>query len=169
VAGRLQLPEIVRVQNKIFETNQNPVTVPRQPMQEALVGNPIKTPEWSGNKYHSYSFIRNEELILLKAEAHANLKYQATDAVAAINYHPKTASRHRSLHRSYPLRQHWSMRLLLTEKILAFGAETLGSSLDWMHADTESPKPRFPTSYDKGLYLPNFPTFIHRRRNKGWD
>lgn len=114
---------------------------------------------WSSNTA-SISFIKNEELILLKAEAHANLD-QVDDAVAAINIIRNAAG----------IGPYIGLltRVELIDEILyqrrfSLWAEPWGHR--WIDARRYEKLNEIPTSFDSGTIFTQFP---HPQAEVSWD
>ncbi|SFT37677.1 SusD family protein [Algoriphagus locisalis] len=148
-------PGDLRVQSKFLERT-NPVTVTTD--AGALVGT-HQDARWSNNTV-PIPFIRNEELILLKAEAHANLN-QADDAVEAINIIRNAAG-------IGPYTGATSTSALIDEILYqrrySLWAEPWGHR--WIDARRYDRLSDIPTSYDGGAIFTQFP---HPQAELSWD
>lgn len=148
-------PGDLRVQNK-FLKRTTPVTVTTD--AGALVGT-HQDARWPTNTT-PIPFIRNEELILLKAEAHANLN-QASDAVAAINIIRNAAG-------IGPYTGATTQAALIDEILYqrrySLWAEPWGHR--WIDARRYDRLNQIPTSYDKGTIFTQFP---HPQAELSWD
>jgi hypothetical protein len=105
-------------------------------------------------------FIRNEELILLKAEAHANLN-QPTEAVAAINI-IRTAAGIGNY--TGATTQTALINEILYQRRYSLWAEPWGHR--WIDARRYNKLNEIPTSYDKGTIFKQFP---HPQAEVNWD
>jgi hypothetical protein len=105
-------------------------------------------------------FIRNEELILLKAEAHANLN-QTADAVAAINVIRNAAGigNYTGATTTQAL-----INEILYQRRYSLWAEPWGHR--WIDARRYNKLNEIPTSYDKGTIFKQFP---HPQAEVNWD
>ncbi|PZX57641.1 SusD-like starch-binding protein associating with outer membrane [Algoriphagus ratkowskyi] len=148
-------PGDLRVQNK-FLKRTNPVTVTTD--AGALVGT-HQDARWVSNS-SPITYIRNEELILLKAEAHANLN-QGTAAVAAINIIRNAAG-------IGPYTGATTTAALIDEILYqrrySLWAEPWGHR--WIDARRYDRLADIPTSYDKGTIFTQFP---HPQAELSWD
>ncbi|GAB2611231.1 RagB/SusD family nutrient uptake outer membrane protein [Belliella aquatica] len=139
-----------------FFLRTNPVTVSTD--AGTLTGT-HQDARWPSNTT-SITFIKNEELILLKAEAHANLD-QFADAVAAINIIRNAAGigPYTGL----------TTRAALIDEILyqrrySLWAEPWGHR--WIDARRYDKLDEIPTSYDSGTIFMQFP---HPQAELSWD
>ena len=105
-------------------------------------------------------FIRNEELILLKAEAHANLN-QTADAVAAINVIRNAAG---IGNYTGATTQQALINEILYQRRYSLWAEPWGHR--WIDARRYNKLNEIPTSYDKGTIFKQFP---HPQSEVNWD
>lgn len=145
----------LRVRNKFFKRD-NPVTVTTD--AGALVGT-HQDARWPSNTA-SIPFIRNEELILLKAEAHANLN-QTGPAVEAINIIRNAAG-------IGPYTGGTSQGELINEILYqrrySLWAEPWGHR--WIDARRYDRLNEIPTSFDGGAIFTQFP---HPQAELSWD
>jgi hypothetical protein len=148
-------PGDLRVQNK-FLKRTNPVTVTTD--AGALVGT-HQDARWVNNTA-PIPFIRNEELILLKAEAHANLN-QAAAAVSAINI-IRTAAGIGAY--TGATTQAALINEILYQRRYSLWAEPWGHR--WIDARRYDRLNQIPTSYDKGAIFTQFP---HPQAELSWD
>jgi starch-binding outer membrane protein, SusD/RagB family len=148
-------PGDLRVERK-FLKRTTPVTVTTD--AGALVGT-HQDARWPLNTA-SIPFIRNEELILLKAEAHANLN-QVTQAVAAINVIRNAAGigDYTGLTTTSAL-----INEILYQRRYSLWAEPWGHR--WIDARRYDRLNQIPTSYDKGTIFTQFP---HPQAELSWD
>ncbi|MCH7413846.1 RagB/SusD family nutrient uptake outer membrane protein [Belliella sp. R4-6] len=140
---------------KFFQRN-NPVTVSTD--AGTLTGT-HQDARWANNTT-PIPFIKNEELILLKAEAHANLD-QFADAVAAINIIRQAAG--------IGVYSGASTRTALIDEILyqrrySLWAEPWGHR--WIDARRYDKLSEIPTSFDSGTIFTQFP---HPQAELSWD
>jgi starch-binding outer membrane protein, SusD/RagB family len=145
----------LRVQKK-FLKRTNPVTVTTD--AGALVGT-HQDARWPLNTA-SIPFIRNEELILLKAEAHANLN-QTSQAVAAINIIRVAAGI--GVYTG-PTTTSALIDEILFQRRYSLWAEPWGHR--WIDARRYDRLNQIPTSYDKGTIFTQFP---HPQAELSWD
>lgn len=148
-------PGDLRVANK-FLKRTNPLTVTSD--GRPLVGT-HQDARWVNNTA-PITFIKNEELILLKAEAHANLD-QAGDAVTAINI-IRTAA-------GIGVYTGATTQAALIDEILyqrrySLWAEPWGHR--WIDARRYDRLNQIPTSYDGGTIFTQFP---HPQAELNWD
>ncbi len=149
------LPGDLRVTRKFFKRN-TPVVITTD-------GTPLsgshQDARWANNTT-PIPFIRNEELILLKAEAHANLN-QVNDAVAAINIIRKSAGL-----ADYDGATTTSALIteILFQRRYSLWAEPWGHR--WIDARRYDRLNTIPTSYDKGTIFKQFP---HPQAEVNWD
>ncbi|GMQ26789.1 hypothetical protein Aoki45_34720 [Algoriphagus sp. oki45] len=148
-------PGDLRVQNKFFERT-TPVTVTTD--AGALVGT-HQDARWASNTV-SIPFIRNEELILLKAEAHANLNQPAL-AVEAINIIRNAAGigDYTGATTTEAL-----IDEILYQRRYSLWAEPWGHR--WIDARRYGKLSEIPTSYDGGAIFTQFP---HPQAELNWD
>ena len=148
-------PGDLRVQNKFFERT-NPVTVTTD--AGALVGT-HQDARWASNTV-SIPFIKNEELILLKAEAHANLN-QPAQAVEAINIIRNAAGigEYTGATTTEAL-----IDEILYQRRYSLWAEPWGHR--WIDARRYGKLSEIPTSYDGGTIFTQFP---HPQAELNWD
>jgi len=139
-------PNDLRVANKFFE-RAIPVTITTD--AAALVGT-HQDKRWATNTA-AIPFIRNEELILIKAEAHAQLD-QTSDAVAAIdiirgaaNIGPYTGGTTKAQ----------LIDEILYQRRYSLWAEPWGHR--WVDARRYNKLSEIPTSYDGGTIFTQFP------------
>lgn len=145
----------LRVRNKFLERD-TPVTVTTD--AGALVGT-HQDARWPSNTT-SIPFIRNEELILLKAEAHANLN-QAAQAVEAINIIRTAAGIG-----PYTGAQTQAALIdeILYQRRYSLWAEPWGHR--WIDARRYDRLNEIPTSFDGGAIFTQFP---HPQAELSWD
>jgi hypothetical protein len=148
-------PGDLRVANK-FLKRTNPLTVTTD--ARPLVGT-HQDARWVNNTA-PITFIKNEELILLKAEAHANLN-QASDAVAAINI-IRTAAGIGAY--SGATTQAALINEILYQRRYSLWAEPWGHR--WIDARRYDRLNQIPTSYDGGTIFTQFP---HPQAELNWD
>lgn len=145
----------LRVQTKFYERS-TPVTVTTD--AGALVGT-HQDGRWSSNT-ESIPFIRNEELILLKAEAHANLG-ETNEAIATINIIRNAAE-------IGPYTGASTKEALIDEILYqrrySLWAEPWGHR--WIDARRYDKLDEIPTSYDGGAIFTQFP---HPQAELSWD
>lgn len=145
----------LRVRSKFF-LRTNPVTVTTD--AGALVGT-HQDGRWPANTA-SIPFIKNEELILLKAEAHANLN-QANEAVEAINIIRNAAG-------IGPYTGATTQAALIDEILYqrrySLWAEPWGHR--WIDARRYERLNQIPTNYDGGTIFTQFP---HPQAELSWD
>lgn len=144
-----------RIREKFFQRT-TPVTVTTD--AGALVGT-HQDARWSANTV-SIPFIKNEELILLKAEAHANLN-QPGQAVEAINIirnaagiGPYTGAQ----------TQEALIDEILYQRRYSLWAEPWGHR--WIDARRYNKLTEIPTNYDGGTIFTQFP---HPQAELSWD
>lgn len=144
-----------RIKEKFFKRT-TPVTVTTD--AGALVGT-HQDARWASNTV-SISFIKNEELILLKAEAHANLNQTAL-AVQAINIIRNAAGIG-----SYSggTSQAQLIDEILYQRRYSLWAEPWGHR--WIDARRYGKLNEIPTSFDKGAIFTQFP---HPQAELSWD
>jgi predicted CoA-binding protein len=106
------------------------------------------------------TFIKNEELILLKAEAHANLN-QATEAVEAINIIRNAAE---IGNYTGATTQEALIDEILFQRRYSLWAEPWGHR--WIDARRYDRLDEIPTSYDQGTIFRQFP---HPQAEVSWD
>ncbi len=149
------IPGDKRIKAKFF-LRTTPVTVTTD--AGALVGT-HQDARWASNTV-SIPFIKNEELILLKAEAHANLN-QATQAVEAINIIRNAAG-------IGPYTGATTTAALIDEILLqrrySLWAEPWGHR--WIDARRYERLNQIPTSFDGGTIFTQFP---HPQAELSWD
>lgn len=148
-------PGDLRVANKFLERDV-PVTVTTD--AGALVGT-HQDARWVNNTA-SIPFIRNEELILLKAEAHANLG-QPTEAVEAINIIRNAAGLDDY---SGATSTDALIDEILYQRRYSLWAEPWGHR--WIDARRYGRLNEIPTSYDGGTIFTEFP---HPQAELSWD
>lgn len=148
-------PGDLRVQEKFFERT-TPVTVTTD--AGALVGT-HQDARWASNTV-SIPFIKNEELILLKAEAHANLN-QPAQAVEAINIIRNAAGLG-----DYTGATSTEALIdeILYQRRYSLWAEPWGHR--WIDARRYGKLSEIPTSYDGGTIFTQFP---HPQAELNWD
>jgi starch-binding outer membrane protein, SusD/RagB family len=149
------LPGDLRVQKKFFmRTTPVVVTTDATPLTGTH-----QDARWTNNT-NPIPFIRNEELILLKAEAHANLN-QPADAVAAINIIRKSAGLE-----DYSGATTTSALIdeILFQRRYSLWAEPWGHR--WIDARRYDKLNTIPTSYDRGTIFRQFP---HPQAEVNWD
>jgi len=144
-----------RVAAKFFKRNE-PVVVTTD--AGALVGE-YQDARWETNT-DPIPYIRNEELILLKAEAHAQLD-QTTEAIAAINIIRIAAGIG-----SYTgaTTKAALINEILYQRRYSLWAEPWGHR--WIDARRYDRLNQIPTSYDKGAIFTQFP---HPQAELSWD
>ncbi len=149
------LPGDQRVVRKFFKRT-TPVVVTTDATPLAATHQDARWP----NNTTPVPFIRNEELILLKAEAHANLN-QAADAVAAINIIRKAAGLddYSGANTTGAL-----IDEILFQRRYSLWAEPWGHR--WIDARRYDRLNTIPTSYDKGTIFKQFP---HPQAEVNWD
>ncbi len=148
-------PGDTRVAKKFFKRT-TPVTVTTD--ATPLLGT-HQDGRWATNTA-PIPFIRNEELILLKAEAHANLN-QTADAVAAINI-IRTAAGIGNY--TGATTQTALINEILYQRRYSLWAEPWGHR--WIDARRYNKLNEIPTSYDKGTIFKQFP---HPQAEVNWD
>jgi len=144
-----------RVTRKFFKRNSPVVVTTDATPLSAL----FQDARWPTNTT-PIPFIRNEELILLKAEAHANLN-QTADAVAAINIIRNAAGigNYTGATTSQAL-----INEILYQRRYSLWAEPWGHR--WIDARRYNKLSEIPTSYDKGTIFKQFP---HPQAEVNWD
>ncbi|MDF2158594.1 RagB/SusD family nutrient uptake outer membrane protein [Algoriphagus sp. CAU 1675] len=148
-------PGDLRVATKFLERT-TPVTVTTD--AGALVGT-HQDARWASNTT-SIPFIKNEELILLKAEAHANLN-QFTEAIEAIDIIRNAAGLDDY---SGPATQDALIDEILYQRRYSLWAEPWGHR--WIDARRYNKLDEIPTSYDGGTIFTQFP---HPQAELSWD
>jgi hypothetical protein len=145
----------LRVQNKFFERT-NPVTVTTD--AGALVGT-HQDARWNSNT-DAIPFIRNEELILLKAEAHAQLD-QTSEAIEAINIIRNSAGigNYSGGNSKAEL-----IDEILYQRRYSLWAEPWGHR--WIDSRRYDRLNEIDTSYDQGTIFTEFP---HPQAELSWD
>lgn len=149
------LPGDQRVQKKFFKrTTPVVVTTDATPLSGSH-----QDARWATNTT-PIPFIRNEELILLKAEAHANLN-QPDDAISAINIIRKSAglADYSGAKTTTAL-----INEILFQRRYSLWAEPWGHR--WIDARRYDRLDQIPTSYDKGSIFKQFP---HPQAEINWD
>ncbi|SMD42265.1 SusD family protein [Aquiflexum balticum DSM 16537] len=149
-------PNDLRVANKLFERTAPPITVSTD--AGTLVGT-HQDNRWATNT-QSIPFIRNEELILLKAEAHANLD-QTSDAVDAINIIRNAAGIGAY---SGATTKDALINEILYQRRYSLWAEPWGHR--WIDARRYGKLNEIPTSFDGGTIFTQFP---HPQSELNWD
>lgn len=144
-----------RVARKFFKRN-NPVVVTTDATPLSAL---YQDGRWTTNTT-PIPFIRNEELILLKAEAHANLG-QTAEAVNAINVIRKSAAlaEYKGATTKDAL-----INEILYQRRYSLWAEPWGHR--WIDARRYNKLNEIPTSYDKGTIFKQFP---HPQAEVNWD
>jgi hypothetical protein len=144
-----------RVTRKFFKRNIPVVVTTDATPLSAL----YQDARWTTNTT-PITFIRNEELILLKAEAHANLG-QTTEAVNAINVIRKSAALadYKGVTTKDAL-----INEILYQRRYSLWAEPWGHR--WIDARRYNKLNEIPTSYDKGTIFKQFP---HPQAEINWD
>lgn len=148
-------PGDARVTKKFFQRT-TPVTVTTD--ATPLVGT-HQDARWATNTT-PIPYLRNEELILLKAEAHANLN-QTAEAVAAINVVRNAAGigAYTGATTTAAL-----INEILYQRRYSLWAEPWGHR--WIDARRYGKLAEIPTSYDKGTIFTQFP---HPQAEVNWD
>jgi len=144
-----------RVTRKFFKRNTPVVVTTDATPLSAL----YQDARWTTNTA-PIPFIRNEELILLKAEAHANLG-QTTDAVNAINIIRNAAS---IGNYTGATTKDALINEILYQRRYSLWAEPWGHR--WIDARRYNKLNEIPTSYDKGTIFKQFP---HPQAEVNWD
>ena len=150
------IPGDLRVRTKFFE-RESPVTVTTD-AAGALIGT-HQDRRWPTNTT-PITFIKNEELILLKAEAHANLD-QATEAVEAINIIRNAAE---IGDYTGATTQEALIDEILFQRRYSLWAEPWGHR--WIDTRRYDRMDEIPTSYDQGTVFRQFP---HPQAEVSWD
>ncbi|WP_144607221.1 RagB/SusD family nutrient uptake outer membrane protein [Algoriphagus algorifonticola] len=148
-------PGDLRVANKFLQRT-NPVTVTTD--AGALVGT-HQDARWASNT-SPIPFIKNEELILLKAEAHANLN-QSAQAIEAINIIRNAAG---IGNYSGASTQAALIDEILYQRRYSLWAEPWGHR--WIDARRYEKLSEIPTSFDGGTIFTQFP---HPQAELSWD
>lgn len=148
-------PGDTRVTKKFFQRT-TPVTVTTD--ATPLVGT-HQDARWTTNTT-PIPYIRNEELILLKAEAHANLN-QAAEAVAAINIIRTAAGIGNYTGETTTAAL---INEILYQRRYSLWAEPWGHR--WIDARRYGKLGEIPTSYDRGTIFTQFP---HPQAEVNWD
>lgn len=148
-------PGDLRVSRKFFKRNTPVVVTTDATPLSAL----YQDARWTTNTA-PIPFIRNEELILLKAEAHANLG-QTTEAVNAIN-----VIRNAAAIGDYTgaTTKDALINEILYQRRYSLWAEPWGHR--WIDARRYNKLNEIPTSYDKGTIFKQFP---HPQAEVNWD
>jgi len=144
-----------RVARKFFKRNTPVVVTTDATPLSAL----YQDARWTTNTA-PIPFIRNEELILLKAEAHANLG-QTAEAVNAINIIRKSAA---LADYSGATTKDALINEILYQRRYSLWAEPWGHR--WIDARRYNKLNEIPTSYDKGTIFKQFP---HPQAEVNWD
>jgi hypothetical protein len=144
-----------RVARKFFKRNTPVVVTTDATPLSAL----YQDARWATNTT-PIPFIRNEELILLKAEAHANLG-QTTEAVNAINVIRKSAA---LADYTGATTKDALINEILYQRRYSLWAEPWGHR--WIDARRYNKLNEIPTSYDKGTIFKQFP---HPQSEVNWD
>jgi hypothetical protein len=144
-----------RVSRKFFKRNIPVVVTTDATPLSAL----YQDARWTTNTA-PIPFIRNEELILLKAEAHANLG-QATEAVNAINIIRNAAA---IGDYTGATTKDALINEILYQRRYSLWAEPWGHR--WIDARRYNKLNEIPTSYDKGTIFKQFP---HPQAEVNWD
>lgn len=144
-----------RVSRKFFKRNIPVVVTTDATPLSAL----YQDARWTTNTA-PIPFIRNEELILLKAEAHANLG-QATEAVNAINIIRNAAA---IGNYTGATTKDALINEILYQRRYSLWAEPWGHR--WIDARRYNKLNEIPTSYDKGTIFKQFP---HPQAEVNWD
>jgi hypothetical protein len=145
----------LRVSRKFFKRNTPVVVTTDATPLSAL----YQDARWTSNTA-PIPFIRNEELILLKAEAHANLG-QTTEAVNAINVIRNAAS---IGNYTGATTKDALINEILYQRRYSLWAEPWGHR--WIDARRYNKLNEIPTSYDKGTIFKQFP---HPQAEVNWD
>lgn len=149
-------PNDSRVASKFFARTAPPITVSTD--AGTLVGT-HQDNRWASNT-QSIPFIRNEELILLKAEAHANLD-QTTQAVETINIIRNAAG---IGDYSGATTRNALINEILYQRRYSLWAEPWGHR--WIDARRYDKLNEIPTSFDGGTIFTQFP---HPQSELNWD
>jgi hypothetical protein len=144
-----------RVSRKFFKRNIPVVVTTDATPLSAL----YQDARWTTNTA-PIPFIRNEELILLKAEAHANLG-QTTEAVNAINIIRNAAA---IGNYTGATTKDALINEILYQRRYSLWAEPWGHR--WIDARRYNKLNEIPTSYDKGTIFKQFP---HPQAEVNWD
>ena len=144
-----------RVSRKFFKRNIPVVVTTDATPLSAL----YQDARWTTNTA-PIPFIRNEELILLKAEAHANLG-QTTEAVNAINVIRNAAA---IGNYTGATTKDALINEILYQRRYSLWAEPWGHR--WIDARRYNKLNEIPTSYDKGTIFKQFP---HPQAEVNWD
>jgi hypothetical protein len=144
-----------RVAKKFFKRNTPVVVTTDATPLSAL----YQDARWATNTA-PIPFIRNEELILLKAEAHANLG-QTTEAVNAINVIRKSAA---LADYTGATTKDALINEILYQRRYSLWAEPWGHR--WIDARRYNKLNEISTSYDKGTIFKQFP---HPQAEINWD
>lgn len=150
------IPGDLRVKNKFFERKE-PVTITTD-AAGALIGT-HQDLRWPTNT-RPIIFIKNEELILLKAEAHANLN-ESTEAVEAINIIRNAAE---IGDYTGATTQEALIDEILFQRRYSLWAEPWGHR--WIDTRRYDRMDEIPTSYDQGTIFRQFP---HPQAEVSWD
>ena len=145
----------LRVSRKFFKRNTPVVVTTDATPLSAL----YQDARWATNTA-PIPFIRNEELILLKAEAHANLG-QTTEAVNAINVIRNAAA---IGNYTGATTKDALINEILYQRRYSLWAEPWGHR--WIDARRYNKLNEIPTSYDKGTIFKQFP---HPQAEVNWD
>ena len=148
-------PGDLRVSRKFFKRNTPVVVTTDATPLSAL----YQDARWATNTA-PIPFIRNEELILLKAEAHANLG-QTTEAVNAINVIRNAAA---IGNYTGATTKDALINEILYQRRYSLWAEPWGHR--WIDARRYNKLNEIPTSYDKGIIFKQFP---HPQAEVNWD
>lgn len=148
-------PGDTRVAKKFFQRT-TPVTITTD--ATPLVGT-HQDARWTTNTT-PIPYLRNEELILLKAEAHANLN-QPTEAVAAINVIRNAAGIGAYTGETTTAAL---INEILYQRRYSLWAEPWGHR--WIDARRYGKLAEIPTSYDRGTIFTQFP---HPQAEVNWD
>lgn len=150
------IPGDLRIKNKFFE-RETPVTITTD-AAGALIGT-HQDLRWQNNTT-PITFIKNEELILLKAEAHANLN-QTEEAIEAINIIRNAAE---IGDYTGATTQEALIDEILFQRRYSLWAEPWGHR--WIDARRYDRLDEIPTSYDQGVIFRQFP---HPQTEISWD
>jgi len=150
------IPGDLRVKNKFFE-REEPVTITTD-AAGALIGT-HQDLRWPTNT-KPITFLKNEELILLKAEAHANLN-ESTEAVEAINIIRNAAA---IGDYTGATTQEALIDEILFQRRYSLWAEPWGHR--WIDTRRYDRMDEIPTSYDQGTIFRQFP---HPQAEVSWD
>jgi len=148
-------PGDLRVSRKFFKRNTPVVVTTDATPLSAL----YQDARWTTNTA-PIPFIRNEELILLKAEAHANLG-QTTEAVNAINVIRNAAA---IGNYTGATTKDALINEILYQRRYSLWAEPWGHR--WIDARRYNKLNEIPTSYDKATIFKQFP---HPQSEVNWD